>query len=335
MARTIVMLHPGALGDLLLAVPAIRRLRVRYPHHRLVLCAHEQAAALLGASSLVDEWMAFQGAGCAALFNGSRPEDRVLLDCLSRCDLAVAWIRDEAGMLAAGLKMCGAADAVVQSPFAQTLNAVHQSARYAEILGEKAPDVPVVSSLVIPEDVRRKAQAHLQTCGVSFNRPFAVVHPGSGSRHKCVNPAIWRSVTHGLNEEGVQSLLLEGPADHVVVQTLLDHLSHRPILLRDLSLSLLAGVLSLADLYVGHDSGVTHLAALLGAPTVAMFGPTDPARWAPTGPAVTVLQAQPCHCVSWDMVKNCGEKPCLQFSPSAILTACHTARAVAINPRNS
>ena len=335
MARTIVILHPGALGDILLAVPAIRRLRLRYPHHRLVLCAHERAAALLGATSLVDEWIAFQGAGCAALFNGSRPEDPALLDCLSRCDLAVAWIRDEAGMLAAGLRTCGAADAVVQSPFAQTLNAVHQSDRYAELLGEKTVEVPNVTYLVMPDDLCQEAQAHLQTCGVSFNRPIALVHPGSGSRHKCVNPDIWGSVTRGLNEQGVQSLLLEGPADREVIQDLLDQLSHRPILLRDLSLSLLAGVLSLTDLYVGHDSGVTHLAALLGVPTVALFGPTDPARWAPRGTAVTVLQAQPCHCASWDMIKNCGEKPCLKFSPSAVLTACQTARAVGINPRNS
>ncbi len=335
MERTIVMLHPGALGDLLLAVPAIRRLRLRYPQHRLVICAHEHAAALLKASGLVNEWTAFQGAGSAALFNGTHPEDPVLLDWLSRCDLAVAWIRDEAGMLAAAFRKCGAADAVVQSPFAQALNAVHQSDRYVEILGERAADVPIVSYLLKPEDLCGEAQAHLQTYGVSFNRPFALVHPGSGSRHKCVNPEILRSVTEGLDEQGMQSLLLEGPADREVMQDLLDHLPHRPILLRDLSLRLLAGVLSLADLYVGHDSGVTHLAALLGVPTVVLFGPTDPARWAPRGPAVAVLQAQPCHCVSWDMVKNCVERPCLKFSPSAILTACQTARAVGINPRNS
>ena len=98
-----------------------------------------------------------------------------------------------------------------------------------------------------------------------------------------MNPSIWRFVTQALNEQGLPSLLLEGPADRAVMQDLLDHLSPRPILLRDLPLRLLAGVLTLADLFVGHDSGVTHLAALLGVPTVALFGPTDPARWAPRG----------------------------------------------------
>ena len=42
-------------------------------------------------------------------------------------------------------------------------------------------------------------------------------------------------------------------------------------------------------MFVGNDSGTTHLAAMLGAPTVALFGPTDPAVWAPTGPRVRVL----------------------------------------------
>jgi ADP-heptose:LPS heptosyltransferase len=44
-----------------------------------------------------------------------------------------------------------------------------------------------------------------------------------------------------------------------------------------------------ASLYVGNDSGITHLAAAAGAPVVALFGPTDPAVWAPRGPRVRVV----------------------------------------------
>jgi hypothetical protein len=114
-------------------------------------------------------------------------------------------------MLATGLKMCGAVDAVVQSPFAQALNAIHQSDRYGVILAEKVAERSKVSSLLMPADLRREARAHLQTCGVSLKRPFALLHPGSGSRHKCMNPSIWRAVTQALNEQGLPSLLLEGP----------------------------------------------------------------------------------------------------------------------------
>ena len=53
----------------------------------------------------------------------------------------------------------------------------------------------------------------------------------------------------------------------------------------------LGAVLARAGLYVGNDSGVSHLAAAWGAPVLALFGPTDPAQWAPVGPRVTVLRA--------------------------------------------
>jgi ADP-heptose:LPS heptosyltransferase len=59
--------------------------------------------------------------------------------------------------------------------------------------------------------------------------------------------------------------------------------------LRQADLPLVAGILEGALLYLGHDSGITHLAAAVGAPTVAVFGPTDPRVWRPRGPRVRVL----------------------------------------------
>ena len=63
------------------------------------------------------------------------------------------------------------------------------------------------------------------------------------------------------------------------------------VLARNLPLAQLAALLSRAGLHVGNDAGVSHLAAAVGTPTLALFGPTDPGAWAPVGPAVRVLTA--------------------------------------------
>ena len=87
-----------------------------------------------------------------------------------------------------------------------------------------------------------------------------------------------------------------------------------PCVARELPLRVLGAVLARAGLYVGNDSGVSHLAAACGAPTLALFGPTDPALWAPVGPRVRPSRGRPggglelerrtAHCETIDRPKD-------------------------------
>jgi ADP-heptose:LPS heptosyltransferase len=260
------------------------------------------------------------------------PDDPLLVDCLSRCDWALAWTKDESGTLSTALKRCGAVERVVQSPFAATLTGIHQGERYAETMGVAAGQL-LVPHLALPEALKGEGQEYLARCGFSPEQPLALVHPGSGSGHKCVKPEILARVLEGLQAQGLEPLILQGPADEEMVEKLLFHMARRPALVRGLPVRLLAGVLSQVDVFLGHDSGVTHLAALLETPTVALFGPTAPARWAPRGRAVIVVTGKPCVCPVWETVKRCQEKPCLELPTSTIIDACLTMRAAALNPR--
>jgi heptosyltransferase-3 len=87
--------------------------------------------------------------------------------------------------------------------------------------------------------------------------------------------------------------MLIGPAEQARASgpRLLDRPACRVLVERPLTE--VAALLARCDLYVGNDSGPSHLAALTGAPTLALFGPTDPRRWRPLGPRVTVLRRQP------------------------------------------
>src|SRR5262249_35168736 len=152
MTRTIVIMHPGGFGDLLLAVPVIRRLRLRFPRHQFLLCGHEELCEFFYECRLVDRWMSVQSSACTDLFGGTEPNDPLLKDWLSRSDLAVAWTKDEFGRLTAALKNSGAGTVVVQSPFSSTLTALHQSDRFLETL--KEPEDREIKPLSVPAHLR-------------------------------------------------------------------------------------------------------------------------------------------------------------------------------------
>ena len=101
------MIHPGGLGDVLLAVPAMTRLRTRFPKHRLVLCAEAQVAKLLLACRIIDEWTSVQGRACADLFAGADSVTGQVQTWLEDCDLAIGWMGDLDGKLSETLKAVG------------------------------------------------------------------------------------------------------------------------------------------------------------------------------------------------------------------------------------
>jgi heptosyltransferase-2 len=125
-------------------------------------------------------------------------------------------------------------------------------------------------------------------------RPLVAIHPGSGSPRKNWPVERWASLGAELLARDPQSrlLLIGGEADHAQLDKLQGEWPRDSVLIaRDLPLPHLAAVLERCALFLGHDSGISHLAAAVGARCVLLFGPTDPAIWAPANANVTVLTA--------------------------------------------
>lgn len=119
-----------------------------------------------------------------------------------------------------------------------------------------------------------------------------LLHPGSGGRAKCWPLSCWVRLAETLADRALAACLLLGPTE-------LEWFSPSQIeTLRALPLprleapppAKLSAALSAAEAVVCNDSGIAHLAALLGTPVVAIFGPTSPAVWRPVGPRVRVIQ---------------------------------------------
>ncbi len=149
-------------------------------------------------------------------------------------------------------------------------------------MGEPAARVPDPPDLSFSPGERAAATPFL-----SLLPPcFLALHPGSGSPAKSW-PADRFAALAARLAGGARILVVLGPAEE-------DQRWDRDpgvVVARDLPLRTLGALLSRAGLFVGNDSGVSHLAAAAGAPTLALFGPTDPALWAPVGHSVRWLRA--------------------------------------------
>jgi hypothetical protein len=144
------------------------------------------------------------------------------------------------------------------------------------------------------------------------NAPIAI-HPGSGGAHKCwpahsfadVIEQLWNP--HRPYRHSHSVLLLAGPTDQERLHDILNSIGHplKPGMLKVLVAAPLLEVaqqLQQCRCYLGNDSGITHLAAMLGVPTVALFGPSDPTIWRPVGPSVRVIRTQALEHLRSDVV---------------------------------
>jgi heptosyltransferase-3 len=248
----VLVLRPGALGDTLLAVPALRALRATFGPLRLA--AHGGAARLLASVGEVDAGVAFDDPSLAWLFASvQRP----------RTEEIVAWMNPDR---APGLR-----GALLVAPSRPEGVAQHT----AQYLLESLEPLGISAQLdERPLDVRPLVSAEI------------LVHPGSGSPTKNWPAQRFAETIRALD---VPVRLVVGEADTEVALAIESLLGHPLPRLQGRPLDDLAARLAGARAYLGNDSGVSHLAGLCGARSVVLFGPTSPTVWRPLGPRVTVV----------------------------------------------
>lgn len=322
--KGLLIIHPGALGDVLLARPVLHALRSQFPQHEIALLSAKGVGSLLRDCAEIDRTFPLEAMHLSQLFAGCESLGESFRTWLGSCERAVGWLRDAEAAVSNTLRAVGVRYINLQSPFSPELVAVHQADRYFEAIGIDASRKGFTYSLVLPADLKRQGQAILQACDWSGESPLVMIHPGSGSVHKCVEAWRFATVIEWLIKADMTPILIEGPADCQPVAKVLSSLTRPVPVIRNQNLSAVAGALAKAALYLGHDSGMTHLAAALAIPTVACFGPSHAFRWAPLGPTVSVVSGMPCVCSNWNEVERCHERVCLQIPSESMIEACRT-----------
>jgi len=289
----ILIIHVGALGDCVLMLPALAALAQHFPEASIELAGLCVPHGLLERRSPVRRVVSIEALGLHRAFSGELPED--LAAYLRRFDVIISWFghRDEAYRRALdGLRQGDRAPRLLIASSRPPAESTEHAADY--LLATLAPlgitACERTPRLVLRPEDHAAADALLQEVGLDAadrSRHLIAIHPGSGGRHKCWPVARFAQLCRALDRPDRTILLIEGPADREPVQQLLelcadrDRAQPRLIRLTNAPLPTLAAVLARCDLFIGNDSGVTHLAAAVGAPVVALFRATDPARWGP------------------------------------------------------
>jgi ADP-heptose:LPS heptosyltransferase len=154
---------------------------------------------------------------------------------------------------------------------------------------ESAPGPPCIA--VTAEERRRSRERLVDMIGHKADT-ILLLHPGSGSRAKCWPTERFAELGGRLRAEGCAVVMTLGPVESErMTADEMKMLSNETPIIRPRRAIDLSILLATVDAYVGNDSGVSHLAASVGAPTVAIFGPTDPRLWAPLGEHVCVMRS--------------------------------------------
>ncbi len=279
--RRILAVRAGALGDTILALPAIAALRQLVgPMGEVELLGTEPAIQLAASPRLSSRVHSIDRARFRPLFQESA-DDAELLSFLRGFELVLAW--SNLPLLAEKLARLSIPLLHASPHPPEGVHAADHLYRLLSPLGVVGEAPP--PEVDIEEESRLAALDFLGRNGLS-SFDWIALHPSSGSPRKNWPAERFQALALRLRRENRPFVWIEGEADGEVVACLA-RLVAAPVA-RELPLPVLAALLSFSRGFVGNDSGLTHLAAAVGARTIALFGPTDPRMWAPRGLSVEV-----------------------------------------------
>lgn len=280
-AGNILIIHPAGLGDGILALPAIEALKSAWPEARLTLWGYPERWSWLP-TGFLQQVHDFQRLPTYRLFtrDGGLPDRWRRF--LARQDVIISWYGD--AVFAENLRK-QSRGRVICRPYRPRELRYHASRFFLESLSP----LGIAASLTLPElhppaEALREARSLMG----DIRRPVLVIHPGSGSRKKC-----WplNHMAAAANAWMGSVIWLFGPADEEVLADLNKLTPVLPgIKIVNQPLAVAAGILCLGDAFLGNDSGMSHLSAALGRPTVAIFTQTDPDIWKPVGKKVVIFR---------------------------------------------
>lgn len=286
----ILVIRGGAIGDFILTLPAIAALRQAFPAACLEVLGYSHIVELAVAGGLADRVRSIDARPLAAFFarNGELGEE--MRDYFSEFDLIISYLYDPDGIFQTNVCRC--------SP-AQFIPGPHRPEEKRRIHATKAFLGPLERLAIFDADSVPRLRIGSSNAEVSNlahtteDSPTLALHPGSGSELKNWPQERWGELLEWLlNETRFRLLMVGGEAEGERLQSLAAALPPaRTRVAQNQPLAELAGRLASCAGFIGHDSGISHLAAALGLPGLILWGDTAEEIWRPPSDRVVLVRA--------------------------------------------
>jgi ADP-heptose:LPS heptosyltransferase len=276
--RRVLVIFPGALGDLMLAMPAIAAISARNKGASIELMARGELARLVEGRSVIALGHSIDRREVTALFaesSGEESASRAFFGEYSRIYSFFAF--DDARFRAA---LATSTEGEVTFHRFRPEGEGHIATAYLREIGESGEAAGATGLIELKDEDIVEAEAAIASVGCDESKLIAIF-PGSGSQKKNWPAENFVNLAGLVAAEiGASPIIVLGPSEEELRGVFRDAgLS----LLEGLELSTVAAIAKMSASFIGNDSGVSHLAAAVGARGIVLFGPTDPARWRPLG----------------------------------------------------
>ena len=306
---------PNWVGDLVMAIPAIKAIRKRFHQSHVVLLVKPYGKKVIEDLPYCDEILEFddrdKDGGIRGLFSWARRLRRknfdlavifpnsfssALIAFLAGIKRRVGYSREGRGwMLTDPIKPARQGPKIVPIPM------VEYYLRITDWL--ECPRSTLTPELFISTATRQKAQDILKRCGVNGRRMTIVMIPGAAyGSSKCWRPEYFAQVAdHLIEGYGCNLVIVPGPDEMQIARDIDDRMSYRAIVLADpiVPLDILMAIIQSSSLVITNDTGPRHFAVAFDKPVVVIMGPTDP-RYTNLNLEKTIvlredLDCSPCH----------------------------------------
>jgi ADP-heptose:LPS heptosyltransferase len=300
-----LVIFPGALGDFICFLPALGRLSMLWDVHLL---------ARLEFSELLPPWItvgSIERHEVGLLFVESGDPSAALREFLRPYGAIYSWMGNSDANCQRNLRAASNGE-IGCFPFRPATARMHISDYYLSCVGENG----AARTLLFPApEAVLWAEDYWSRHGL-LGRDVLGIAPGSGAKEKNWPVDGFKQVIEWWQRERGRAIVFTGPVEEE--SGLAGCFGAEVLHARGGQLGRVAALLARCSMYVGNDSGLTHLAAALGTGTLALFGPTDPLEWRPRGTNVSLLSLSvPCSpCVPASM-KLCRHRICLRELPPA------------------